>query len=323
MFRAYCYTPDKNLTEIPKSEIEKALENDKAIVWIDIISQVEEETPFLTNVLKIHPLAIEDLSHPRMLPKVEEYDNFLFVVLHDIVLTDQDNQERLKTHELYLFLGKNFVVSIRKHRIRAVEAFIDDSHLRSHIIPRGTDVLFHAIIRRMVDNYFPMLDRFEIRLDKSEERVFNSPNPRDLQKIFILRKDIAKLRAIATQQLDVINRISLGEFETISDHGLFLARDIYDHLYRVSEKAASFREAIRAILDVYLSQTNNKISQAMKILTTIATIMLPLGIVVGFYGMNFKSMPGLSHPYGWLFTIIFMISVACGMLALFKIKRWL
>jgi len=323
MFKAYACVPGEQAVEITKEQIAQRLADGKSQLWIDISSPIEEHQEFLKDVMKLHPLAIEDMSHPRMLPKVEEYEDNLFIILHDIVLQDKEGEERIHTYELFLFIGRNYIVTARRHRIRAVDAYQGDLATLTHLFKRGAEAVAHAILRRMIDSYFPMMDRIEAKLDEEEDQIFDSPSTRDLQRIFSLRKDIVKLRSIATQQLDVINRIALGEFEILTPHGLLLARDLYDHLYRLSEKAAGFRELTMGLLDAYLSQASNKMNEIMKVLTVIATIMLPLSIVVGYYGMNFRFIPGLDHPYGWLYTLIGMSTVIIGMLSYFKYKKWL
>jgi len=323
MFKAYACIPGEAAVEIEPEEVGARLKDSKSHLWIDISSPIEEYYAFLKEVLHIHPLTIEDLSHPRMLPKVEEYDNYLFLILHDIVLRDKEGEERVLTYELYTILGKNFVVTARRHRIRAADSYQGELPVLSHLFEHGAEAVGHAILRKMVDSLFPMLDRVETKLDAAEDAIFGAPTAKDMQNVFALRKDVVKLRAIAVQQLDVINRMAIGEFKLLSPHGLLLARDIYDHLYRFSESVAGFRELIMGLLDAYLSQINNRMNEVMKVLTMIATVMLPLGIVVGFYGMNFKIMPGLFHPYGWLFTLFGMASIITVMFIFFKRKKWL
>ncbi len=323
MFKAYACVPGEQAIEVTKEQVAEKLADGKSQLWVDISSPIEEHTAFLKDVMKLHPLAIEDMSHPRMLPKVEEYEGSLFVILHDIILQDKEGEEKIHTYELYIFIGKNFVVTARNHRIRAVDAYHNELVTLTHLFTRGAEAVAHAILRRMIDSYFPMMDRIESKLDDAEETIFNSPTSSDLQRIFALRKDVVKLRSIATQQLDVINRMALGEFEIITPHGLLLARDLYDHLYRFSEKTSSFRELTMGLLDAYLSQVNNRMNEVMKVLTVIATIMLPLSIVVGYWGMNFRNLPGLDHPYGWLYTLVGMGIIIMSMLSYFRYKKWL
>jgi magnesium transporter len=323
MLKAYCAVPGEEAREMAESEVAERLADGRSHIWIDISSGVEHHLPLLRDVMRFHPLAIEDLSHPRMLPKVEDYDGCLFLVLHDIVLLDKEGGERLKTYELFIFLGRNYVVTVRRHRVRAIELMHGDFKVLTHLFARGAESVCHGIVRRMIDNYFPMLDRIDEKLDDSERAIFNSPSSHDMQRVFTLRKDVAKLRAVASQELDVINRLTTGEFDQISPHGVMLARDLYDHLYRVTEKAAGYRETTMGLLDAYLSQINNRMNEVMKVLTVIATIMLPLGIVVGFYGMNFKHMPGLDYPHAWIFTAVGMAVIIGGMLSYFRYRKWL
>lgn len=321
--RNFVYNKERGLFEVDDAEIPQYIKSEKNLVWMDISSDIKKYLEILRSTFNLHPLTIEDMSHVRMYPKAEEYDEYLFLILHEIILLEKDNEERIKTYELFLIIGKNFVITARQHRIRAVELLQGEDVLLAHYFERGTEVVAHAIVRRLVDNYFPMLDRIEAKLDAAEDSIFNSPTSKDMENIFILRKDFVKLRSITAQQLDVINRVALGEFGIISQPGTMLARDIYDHLYRVSEKVVGFRESTMALLDAYLSKMSNNLNQIIRVLTVIATIILPLGIVVGFYGMNFKTMPGLSHPHGWLFTLGGMTLLVTAMLGFFKFKKWL
>lgn len=325
MFKAYASGTDGVVTPITRDEVAKRLGDGKSQLWIDISADFEKHRGFLKDVLHIHPLSIEDVLHTRMLPKVEEYDDYLFIILHDIVLLDKtgDSEPGIKTHELYIFLGKNFAVTIHKERIRSIDSFEENPQTLAHTFSQGAEAVAFAIIRKMIDNYFPMLERVEARLDSSEDAIFETATSKDLQGILSIRKGIAKLRSIATQQLDIINRIAIGEFKLISPHGLLLARDVYDHLYRVSEMVAFFRETTMGLLDAYLSEINNKMNQVMKVLTVIATLLLPLGVVVGFYGMNFRRLPGLDHPYGWLYMLIGLFAIMSTMLAWFRHKKWI
>ena len=322
MFKAYACVPGEAAVEIKQEEVAGRLNDGKSHLWIDISSSLEEYGSFLEKILHIHPLAVEDLSHPRMLPKIEEYKDYLFLIMHDIILSDKVGEESVQTHELYMFLGKNFVVTARRHRIRGADAYHGELQTISHLFVTGAEGMGHAILRKMIDSFFPMLDRVEARLDVAEDVIFKLPTPKDLQNIFNLRKDVMKLRSITTQQLDVVNRMVIGEFAVLSPHGLLLARDLYDHLYRLAENTSGFREMIMALLDAYMSQINNKMNEVMKVLTVIATVMLPLSIVVGFYGMNFRVMPGLGHPYGWIYTVIGMGAIIATMFAYFKYKKW-
>ncbi len=324
MLKAFVCVTGEPAKEIGSENVASFLTDEKSHVWVDLSENVEEYQRFLAETMNFHPLVVEDLMSHGMLPKVEEYDGGLFMLMQDIVLLDAAGQEdRLRTYDLFMFIGKNFLVTVHRNRIRAVDSYMQDAAAMTRLLSRGIEPFVHGIIRRMVDSFFPMLDRVDAKLDAAEESIFSKPVQEDLQRVFELRKDVMQLRSIAQQQLNVISRISIGEFEAVSPHGLLLARDIYDHLYRFSEKAAGFREEIMGLLDAYLSQVNNRMNDVVRVLTMMATIMLPLSIIVGFYGMNFHTMPGLSHPYGWLFTILGMVGLVSGMIVYFRHKRWI
>lgn len=323
MLRTQLLLPGEGIREIPAEEVAGRLASGAGHLWIDLSGEVQEHQAFLQETLGIHPLAVEDMMAQGMLPKVEEYEGGTFFMLQDIVLLEGNDEERLRTHDLFLYIGRNFLVTAHRGRIRAVDLLRQDAAALTRFLGKGPEQLSHAILRRMVDSFFPMLDRVEARIDESEEAIFNTPGPADLQRVFQLRKDVVRLRSLSQQQLTVMSRVAGGEFEAISDQGVYLARDLYDHLYRFSEKASGFREEILSLLDAYLSQTNNRMNDVVRVLTMMATIMLPLSIVVGFYGMNFRTMPGLSHPYGWLLTLFGMGALITGMIAYFKHKKWL
>jgi magnesium transporter len=313
MLKAYACVPGENVDEISKEQVAERLNDGKSHIWIDIMNSLKDHQDFLRVVMHLHPLAIEDLSHPRMLPKVEEYDSSIFLILHDIVLAEKDNRERLKTYELFMFIGRNYIVTVRRHRIRAIEAYHTELLALSHIFAKGSEAVAHAILRRMIDSFFPLLDRIEAKLDASEEEIFNSPSTDDLQQIFILRKDIVKLRSIAVQQLDAINRLALGEFDILSEHGTYLARDLYDHIYRIAEKAAGFREVTMGLLDAYLSQNSNKMNEVIKVLHDNRHRHSAARRRRRFLRYELSLHAGIDHPYGWLYTLIAMGGISAAM----------
>jgi magnesium transporter len=323
MFKAYACMPGEQAVEISSNDVSARLNDGKSNVWIDISENIEGYRDFLENTMGFHQLAIDDLSSPGLLPKVEEYDGTLFLVLNDIVIAENEDEDRVRTYQLFIFLRKNALVTIHRKRIRAIDHLIGDMTSLTRLLARGAESLSHSVMMGMVDNFFPMLTRVETKLDASEETIFKSTSMEYLQEVFKLRKDVVRLHSIAQQQLNVISRLATGEFDEISPQGVLLARDIYDHLYRLSEKVAGFREETVGILDAYLSQLNNRMNDVVKVLTMIATIMLPLSIVVGFFGMNFRIMPGLNHPYGWVFTLVFMVGLITVMILYFRHKKWI
>jgi magnesium transporter len=188
---------------------------------------------------------------------------------------------------------------------------------------RGPDYLFHIIIDDLVDNYTPILDHLDEMIDAMEDEVFHQPSQDSMVRILQMKKNITTMRRIGLYQREMLNRLSRGEFSLITQQEMIYYRNVYDHLVRMSDMADSYRDTVSGLLDAYLSVTSNRLNQVMKVLTIISTIFLPLGVITGFFGMNFVHLPGSQWEYGVAATAVFMGIVALIMLWIFKRNRWL
>jgi magnesium transporter len=191
------------------------------------------------------------------------------------------------------------------------------------ILGRGPDFLFHLIIDDIVDSYTPILDRLDEAVDQIEDEVFERPTQVTMANILQMKKNITTTRRVAFYQREMLNRLSRGEFSLITRDEMVYYRNVYDHLVRMTDLADSYRDEVSGLLDAYLSVTSNKLNQVMKVLTIISTIFLPLSVITGFFGMNFKYLPGAEWEYGVAAAAIFMGLVGAGMLWLFKRNNWL
>jgi magnesium transporter len=160
-------------------------------------------------------------------------------------------------------------------------------------------------------------------IDSMEDEVFERPTQRCMVRILQLKKDIMTTRRIAVYQREMLNRLSRGEFGLISRDEMIYYRNVYDHLVRMTDLADSYRDVVSGLLDAYLSVTSNSLSQVMKVLTIISTIFLPLSFITGFFGMNFKFLPGAEWEYGVGAATFFMVAVGLGMLWVFKRNKWM
>jgi magnesium transporter len=185
------------------------------------------------------------------------------------------------------------------------------------------DFVLHEILDRMIDNYFPKLETLEDEIEGLESAVFTDPKPELLNKIFAVRRHVIHLRRVASQEREVLNAISRGAFPFVSEKAQVYFKDIYDHLLRIVDTADNRRETLNLILQAYLSMTSNKLNNTMRVLTVIATLMLPMTVITGVYGMNFENMPELNWKYGYPLTLLGMVLVAGGMLYYFHRRNWL
>ncbi|HJU92627.1 MAG TPA: magnesium/cobalt transporter CorA, partial [Pyrinomonadaceae bacterium] len=190
---------------------------------------------------------------------------------------------------------------------------------------RGTPFLLHQILDQVVDYYSPVLDDFDDRVDKLEDDIFNlkRPNNKILSEIMELKRSVLRLRRISVKQMDILHRMSRGEFPLIPVDMRPFYRDVYDHLVRVVDLAENYRDLISGSLEAYLSVVSNRLNEIMKVLTIFSAIMLPLTFIAGVYGMNFDNMPELHSRYGYFAVLVIMIMVAIGMLLFFKRRGWI
>jgi len=191
---------------------------------------------------------------------------------------------------------------------------------------RGPAFLLHQILDRIVDYYSPVLDDFDDRIDRLESEIFASKQPSNeiLSQIMDMKRSVLRLRRISVKQMDVVLRMSRGEFsEVIPEELRPFYRDVHDHLVRVTDLAESYRDLIGGSLEAYLTVVSNRMNEIMKVLTIFSAIMLPLTFIAGVYGMNFDNMPELHSRYGYFATIIFMIVVAVAMLIFFWKRGWI
>jgi magnesium transporter len=303
------------------------------MTWVDLADPQEaEEETLLVSLLDFHPLAIEDCQkgteEEGHLPKVEDFGEFLFIIFNPIELVNGKgggSRERIeiRTSQLSAFLTKRVLVTHHYKPLRSVDYALQLCAKNAQTLGKGPDFLFHIIIDDIVDSYTPILDALDDATDALEEEVFRAPTQRSMAGILQLKKSIMTTRRIAVYQREMLNRLSRGEFAIITQDEMIYYRNVYDHLVRMTDLADSYRDIVTGLLDAYLSITSNKLSQVMKVLTIISTIFLPLSFITGFFGMNFKFLPGADWEYGVASATLFMLTVGLGMLWVFKRNRWM
>jgi magnesium transporter len=290
--------------------------------WLDIDEETPELCEALTQQCKLHHLAVEDIFQERLSPKVEDYGDSLYIVLHGIAL-QHDAPDDLRTVEIDLIISSRWVISHHPSGLVAIGEVLDECRRNPRVFDKGPAFIAHAIMDHAVDCYFPVIEAFDQEIDRLETAVVSDPQPEVLQRIFKLKRSLQRLRRVAMHQREVLLRLSRGEFELIPEKALPFFRDIHDHFVRVSDLAEGYREGLTGVLDAYLSVVSNRMNEVMKALTLVATLMLPLTFIAGLYGMNFDRMPELHWHYGYPFALGLMVAVAVGMIAWFRSKRWL
>jgi magnesium transporter len=310
------------VTEV--SELKQLVASGEGVVWVHLHQCDEQEyTSILKDIFNFHPLAIEDtLSTGYQPPKVDDFDDYLFVIVHAIETNGET--EDLTTEELNCFLGRNYLVTA-SHSLHVTP--VDEVWQRvlrdNRILERGADFLLHTILDAVVDEFLPFLDRIDDEVDRLEDQIILDPRPPALRRILELKHSILSLRRVASPQREVMMRLSRSEFALLSQQSQIYFRDVYDHLVRITDLSEGVRDVVSGTLDTYLTVSSNRMNEIMKTLTIVSTIFMPLTFVTGLYGMNFEFMPELHWRYGYLMVWVIAFLLIVGMLWLFRRRKWL
>ncbi|MBI5643265.1 MAG: magnesium/cobalt transporter CorA [Deltaproteobacteria bacterium] len=321
MVRVLTYTQEKGLEEPGIESIPELLKDEKRLTWVDFDNPGESETELLSSVFKFHPLAIEDCLSFVPNPKIDDYSDYLYIVIHGIS-SEALKRDELETHDLDIFLGKNYLVTFHKDYSRSVASVMERCRKNTSLMAKESEWLMHKVVDTLVDNYLPIMDELEEKIDATEKESFEKPGKEIPKKILALKKDILYLRRVIHPQREILRQLSSGEYPIICFDCSLHFKDVYDHLFMISELIESYRDSLTTAMDVYLSTVSNRLNEVMKVLTVIATIMMPLTLISGIYGMNFRWMPLLDEPFGFHVMIIIMLFLGGGMLWSFKRRGW-
>jgi len=293
------------------------------VTWINIdgIHQVEiVET--IGRHFGVHSLVLEDLLNTGQRPKMDNYGNYLFIVLKMIYCNGKGSE--IAAEQISLILGSNFVISFQEAEGDVFNPVRE--RIRSgtgRIRKMGADYLAYTLMDAIVDNYFAVLERLGEQIELLQEELIADPGPETLQAINHLKREMIFLRKSVWPLREVVNGLERGESALIkAETGIFL-RDLYDHTIQIMDSIETCRDMLSGMLDIYLSSISNRMNSVMKVLTIIATIFIPLTFIVGVYGMNFKYMPELEWHWSYPLVLLLMAVIAVSMLMYFRRKKWL
>lgn len=325
----YLYRKGSNKVEdgFTISDLPEILADKTNVVWVDIEASTPEKIQqadiLLKEIFKFHHLTIEDCHETRNQPKIESFTDYFYFIVHGV--KTETNSANFVTKELDGYLGDNYVVTYHTEMFRSIESVKLQLAANTFLCQRGAAYLLHQILDRLVDLYMPVVDDFDADIGLLEERVFlmKKSDTDILQEIMTLRRSVARLKRISARQLEVLYRMSHGEFPQVPEHILPFFRDVHDHLQRISDLAENYRDLVGGLFDIHFSVVANKTNDVMKILAVFSAIILPLSLIAGIYGMNFENMPELKTKWGYFSTLGFMFVVGIGLLYYFWRKGWI
>jgi magnesium transporter len=293
------------------------------VTWIDVSGIAEVgHLERLGECFKLHPLVLEDILNVDQRPKIEDYEDYLYIVLKTI--SSQAQIDEIVAAQISLILGPNFVLSFHEDsedlfktiRERIITA-------KGRIRKAGADYLAYALMDLIVDNYFVALEQFGDQVEFMEEEVVRRAVPATLQTVHHLKNHMIILRRTLWPLREVIGRLERRESPLIQETTAVYMKDVYDHTIIAIDTVETYRDILSGLLDIYLSSVSNRLNEVMKVLTVIATIFMPLTFIVGLYGMNFKHMPELEWHYGYYGCLAFMALLAGCMVFYFKKRKWI
>lgn len=324
MHDSYYYHPEEGFkTDLSDQDMAVAAKNDKATLWIDVFDIDDADIDLLTNIFNLHPLTVEDFIMPNARPKIEEFPDYLFMVMFAMVSPNNQQKSRPRITELDCCLGKNFLITFHSEAFNSVCMCKERVKKQSPMIMHGADMLLYSILDSCIDNYFPIINEFDDTVDAMSDELFKTPTQDTLKKIYSLKNDVMYLKRTLGPQSDVIGLLSRGTLKFISPSNIIYFRNIYDNMVRFNDIVNMSRDIISGAMEAYVSIVSNRLNEIMKTLTVIATIMMPLTLIASIYGMNFKYMPELDHRFGYPAVILTMGIIMVSMLVYFKRRKWL
>lgn len=289
--------------------------------WINLLAPDREHLAHLVATLGFHELAVEDLFSPRSRAKVEEYPGHLFCVFPALNLNP--GADPLDIINFNAFLGKNYLISAQLAPLPAVgdvRAELEQGRLG---LSEGADFLLYRLLDALVDEYLAVSDEISEQIEALEERLFVRFDPALSAEIFKLKRRVTWLRRRSGPQRDILNCLVHRPHELVGKKTQVYLRDVHDHVFRVSANLDTFHELLQGAFDAHLTRLSHRTNEVMKLLSIVATIVLPLNVLTGLYGTNFSVLPGRDHPWAfWFFCAVLLCVVLLGVL-LIRIRRWL
>lgn len=271
------------------------------------------------SLFSIHPLVIEDILNTRTRSKIEEFDEYLFIVLTNF--HKESNSTLEEQFILILFRDVLITCSERNEQFLEIEEKI--MRISGRFRQKGVDYLAYSIIDTIVDRYFEIIEQYEDQIETLEDEVINAPTPDTVSHVQMYRHDLIWFRRKIWSLREVIVKLERTDSPLIHDSTHIYLRDVYDHIIKIAEDVDVYREMAEGLMEIYLSKISNNTNEIMKMLTLIANIFIPLTFIAGIYGMNFAYMPELHSPYGYPAVLVLMALVSGSMLWYFRKKGWI
>ncbi|MEI6514732.1 MAG: magnesium/cobalt transporter CorA [bacterium] len=295
------------------------LQDEGVQFWVDVGECTDEEAKeVLEGIFQFHPLAIEDCLAPSDRAKVEEYEGYVFLVIHAVTY----NNGEFKRSELDLFIGKNFLVTYHREPLPCIHSTIERVLKNAPAVARAPDRLTYTILDFLLEGYAPALEEMSQEIAELEKTMLTSRSEDILAGVMQLKGEVQRLRSVAWPQRETIARLAHGEFKVVRAHMVPYYRDLLDQLVKISSQAENARDSLTNVLQIHLNIQQMQVNHVIKVLTVMATLCMPALVITSYYGMNVYHWPDLENPLGWLWVVA-ITGLSTAMLAwLLKRRGW-
>jgi magnesium transporter len=314
------YREGHKLADIPKEDISEYLKQPNCFVWVALKDAEPGELEEMRKEFGLHELAVEDARHGHQRPKIEEYGDSLFVVVQTIELKDED----LVVGEVDIFVGPNYILSIRRHSEKGFQEVRARCEREPQLLQNGSGYVLYALMDAVVDRYFPVLDAIESGLEQVEDQIFVRNAARsNIEALYALKQKLMTLKHAIEPLLEAVGKLYGGRVPQVCVGLRDYFRDVFDHLQRLHASIEAIRDMQTTAIQVNLGMINLNETEVTKKLAAWAAIIAIPTLIAGIYGMNFKNFPELDWQYGYQLSLAVMAGIDVGLYVWFKRIRWL
>jgi len=315
----------ENLEDKPISSVEEIAQyrDRDTVTWLNVDGLENVDlVGSIGQMLGIHPLVLEDILNTHQRPKFEEHDDYLYVVLNNLSLINDDFS--VSYEQVSLLVLNNFIVTFKEKKddtFRPLKQRLNNS--KGRIRNLGADYLAYAILDTIVDRMFALLDSLDDIVESTEEKLLAHTDKDTLATIQRLKRELIYLRKSVSPLRELFSAMLRSDSTLVHEKTHIYLRDVYDHVLRIAESIDTYRDMLSGLLDIYMSSVGNKMNEVMQVLTVFASIFIPLTFIAGIYGMNFEYMPELKWRWAYPVLWVAFVSISIALLVYFRKKKWL
>ena len=313
-------SPNGPVSATRLEDLSKLSTHEQTTIWVDVVDPTPEEIARIGEEFHFHPLALEDVARGGQRPKVDQYDDYQFIVFYGLI----SQNERITTHEVDIFLAKHCMVTFHKSDLPVIAQTAERWRTNAAALGNhGVGFLLHSVLDSLVDGYFPVLDDISERADTLEESIILAGQPTLQGEILRVRRELLMIRRVAGPERDVMNVLIRRDPPLFNRKEIVYFQDVDDHLLRVTDTVDIYRDILSSMLDANLSMVSYTLNIVVKRLTSYSIILMSISIVAGIYGMNFALMPELDWRWGYPFALGLMVAIATVEVSIFRRIGWL